>query len=179
MMDPTDEALITKLKAGEVRSLGILYERYKSLLYNYFVRTTQDEDASNDLIMEVFERVYRYSGSFKLGQKFRPWIYQIANNLIKDHFKKIGRSVSLDSSKTEMQTNEMVVPGEALEQQKLLMTAMARLNPSERNIINMYYLLEMGYEEIAAVENMTVNTARIHVCRGLKKLHTILKDSGI
>jgi len=43
----------------------------------------------------------------------------------------------------------------------------------------MYYLLEMTYEDIAINENISINNARIKVCRALKSLKELLKDSEL
>ncbi|WP_297798275.1 RNA polymerase sigma factor [uncultured Eudoraea sp.] len=179
MTEITDEILLDRLKKGDVHSLGVLYERYKTLFFNFFLRITGDYDASNDLLMETFDRIYKYSSSYKPIKKARPWIYQIASNLTKDYFKKSKRTKALEEMNLEIldDNHEFLDDGEYRNRQ--LMSAMGQLNARERSIINMYYLLEMSYEEISGNENISVNNARILVCRALKKLKKLLKNSGI
>jgi RNA polymerase sigma-70 factor (ECF subfamily) len=179
MIENIDEILLDNLKRGEILSLGVLYERYKIKLFNYFLKTTKDYDISNDLLMETFERIYKYRNSYKSVKNVRPWIYQIASNLIKDHFKKSGKMKEIAEMKMEVIT---VIPDSEDDKKyrnKQLMVALGKLNPSERNIINMYYLLEMGYKDIAVNQDITENNARIKVCRALKKLKELLKYSEL
>ena len=53
----TDEQLMILVKKGQVEVLGQLYERYKRVLYSYFIRITTDQQLSQDLTQNVFERV--------------------------------------------------------------------------------------------------------------------------
>ncbi len=172
----TDEILLDNLKKGDINSLGLLYARYKTLLFNYFLRTTGNYHLSNDLLMETFERVYKYRHSYKISKKVRPWLYQIAANLCKDYFRKttsvaITNEMNLEAVKSTVED----VNDKTYKNQQLL-SALNKLKPPERNIITMYYLLEMSYKDIAANENITVNNARIKVCRALKKLKDIAKE---
>lgn len=175
----TDEKLMEKVRDGELNHLGTLYERYKQILFNYFIRVTNNYDASNDLIMETFERIYKYRNSYRGSKKFRNWLFQISNNLINDYYRKSNRLVPLANSNYESETVKPNSLYETNERHKMLYAAMTKLTVSERNIINMYYLLEMTYEEIANTKNISINNARIKICRGLKKLNDLLKKSGI
>lgn len=179
MTELTDELLLQKLTKGDIQCLGVLYERYSKLLFNYFYRVTKEYDTSNDLLMETFERIYQYRHSYKLSRKVRPWIFQIGSNLIKDHFKKSSKTVSINESDIEQTSVKPENFSELSERQRKLQLAMGLLNPEQRNIITKYYLLEMSYEDIAEMENFTVNNARIKVCRALKKLRDLLKDRDI
>lgn len=53
----SDEALMSKVKEGNLDDLGTLYERYKVKLYNYFYRLVNDKDQSRDLTQNVFLRI--------------------------------------------------------------------------------------------------------------------------
>ncbi|MBT8219376.1 MAG: RNA polymerase sigma factor [Bacteroidia bacterium] len=172
----TDELLLQKIIRGETQVLGVLYKRYSTLLFNYFYRVTKDYNASNDLLMETFARIHKYRHSYKPSRKVRPWIFQIGSNLLKDHLKKISKTISIHESDVQQIGVQPDRYSEISDRQRRTQQAMARLKLSERNIVTQYYLLEMSYEAIAETENITVNNARIKVCRALKKLKALLKD---
>lgn len=179
MIEITDENLLEQLRKGDVQSLGLLYERYKRVLFNYFLRSTGDSESSNDLVMETFERIYKYRKSYKYPKKVRSWIFSIASNLVRDAFKKSKYIKAMQTSNIEIMTEHPQTSIDIAYRQKLLHKALNRLKPSQRNIITMYYLLEMSYEDIASCEDITINNARIKVCRALKRMKEILKDSGL
>ncbi len=178
MQSEKDEILMQRLQEGITSNLGVLYTRYKIVLLNYFINVTQDYQVSNDLLMELFERIYKYRNSFDPSKKFKSWLYQMSNNLLKDHFKKSSRLKSIDT----FQEEEAYEEDFELQQNfktELLKKAMAQLPVSERKVISMYYLLEIPYCEIAQIEGASVNSIRIRVCRALKNLNTIITNSGI
>ncbi len=179
MTKETDEILMRQLRRGELSALGFLYERYKSLLYTYFLRITGDRALSDDLLMNTYERVYRYRQTFKESAAFKPWLYQIANNLLKDEFKRQNRFRNKEKMLKENEIAMVSSPNDDQERKSLLLKALMKLKPDEQRIIQLYYLLEMPYEEISSLEKITINTARIRVCRALKKLNQLLKNSGI
>lgn len=176
MIEISDETLLEKLKNGDIKSLGALYERYKNLLFNFFLRNTGSYDISNDLVMDTFERIFKYSHSFNNSKKVRPWIFQIASNLVKDSFKKSKSFKSLNTIDFENNTVNPEISVDMNYRNKQIQKALNNLKPSQRNIIHMYYLLEMSYQDIAACENTSINNVRIKVCRALKKLKEQFKD---
>ena len=64
MQPPSDEILMSEVKAGNTEALGELYNRYKNTLFTYFLRASGDRAESNDLLMNTFERLYKYRKGF-------------------------------------------------------------------------------------------------------------------
>ena len=179
MTDLTDETLLDHLKRGDINALGVLYERYKTVLFNYFLRTTKDYDTSNDLLIETFERVYKYRKSYQSGRKVRSWLFQMASNLTKDYFKKTKQLQDLGKSwgsSKAISSDDSDIPSDIAYRHQQLQRALGQLKATDRELIHRYYLLEMPYEDIAKIENISINNARIKVCRALKTLKTLLKD---
>lgn len=175
MQQKSDEILMADVKAGDTEALGVLYERYRTQLFTYFLRASGDRNASNDLMMNTFERIYKYRRGYKESAPFRPWFFRIANNLIKDHYKFRKRYKDVDSREINLQESE---PLEMVHEHHLypeLYWALDKLKPRDRRVITQYYLLELPYNEIALLEDISVNTARIRVCRTLKELNSLLK----
>lgn len=168
--------MMSQVKAGHIEALGELYERYKSSLITYFLRLTGNRAASKDLLMNTFERIHKYRKSYREEGTFRSWCFQIANNLTKDYFKKRGNLIAhynLDSGEGLTVIDDSDEIGLA---QQSLYAALNSLPELDKRIVTQYYLLELPYSEIAILEEITVNTARIRVCRALKQLKNYLKD---
>ena len=176
MQQKSDEILMADVKAGDTEALGELYERYRTQLFTYFLRASGDRNVSNDLMMNTFERIYKYRRGYKETAPFRPWFFRIANNLIKDHFKFRKRYTDVDSSDINLQESVPVEMGNERRRYPELYRALDKLKPRDRRIITQYYLLELPYKDIALMEDISVNTARISVCRTLKQLNSLLKN---
>src|SRR5690348_16564761 len=85
----TDEALAQGVKAGNRQHLALLVERHHSLLIGFLYRMTGgDRLAAEDLAQEAFLRVMRAIGQYEYPRPFKPWLYQIATNLARDHYKR-------------------------------------------------------------------------------------------
>ena len=87
-----------RVRDGEVEKLGILYERYRDPLFNFFVRVTGSLSLSEDLVHDVFLRMLKYRHTFETGKEFRTWMYQVARNAQRDSWHKRQRETSLESA---------------------------------------------------------------------------------
>jgi len=85
--------------AGHDAALNDLMERHAEKLFHYLFRSLQDQDDAADLAQETFVKVYQSRARFDARQKFSTWLYAIASNLVRDHFRWRSRhkQVSLDA----------------------------------------------------------------------------------
>ncbi len=61
----SDNALMMKVRDGDLDKLGLLFERYNLRLFGFFYRLTHRRDISEDLVQGVFERILKYRESYK------------------------------------------------------------------------------------------------------------------
>src|SRR5688572_16663047 len=79
--------LIPRLKAGEPKAYEFLVDEYGDRLRRFASRLAGPE-AAEDVVQEVFLRIYRSIGSFDSSGSFAAWIFTIANNLCVDRIRK-------------------------------------------------------------------------------------------
>src|SRR6185295_3506829 len=87
-----DSAVVTAFLGGEERAFEELVTRYQTRLLNFVFRTIGDREKAEDLIQEVFVRVYRHIHRFDRSKKFSTWIYTIASNLAKNELRNRSRN---------------------------------------------------------------------------------------
>ena len=87
-----DGEVVSAFLAGEERAFEELVDRYQGRLLNFVYRTIGDRDRAEDLVQEVFIRVYRHIGRFDRSKKFSTWIYTIASNLAKNELRNRSRN---------------------------------------------------------------------------------------
>src|SRR5919205_3306086 len=87
-----DAELVTEFLCGEERAFQELVERYQTRLLNFIYRTIGDRERGEDLVQEVFIRVYRHLHRFDRSKKFSTWIYTIASNLAKNELRNRSRN---------------------------------------------------------------------------------------
>jgi hypothetical protein len=86
-----DSAVVTAFLGGEERAFSELVERYQTRLLNFVYRTIGDREKAEDLVQEVFIRVYRHLHRFDRSKKFSTWAYTIASNLAKNELRNRSR----------------------------------------------------------------------------------------
>jgi RNA polymerase sigma-70 factor (ECF subfamily) len=101
--DARDRADMERLIAGYETALNDLIERHATPVFHFLCRMVGNEDDANDLAQEAFVRVFKSAGSFRLEQKFSSWLFTIAANLARNHFRWRTRhpNVSLDAANQE------------------------------------------------------------------------------
>ena len=101
--DALDGADMEKLQAGHDAALNDLMTRHATSIFQFLCRMTGNEEDAHDLAQETFVRVFKSKASYRSGQKFSTWLYAIAANLARNHFRwrKRHPNVSLDAENPE------------------------------------------------------------------------------
>jgi len=87
-----DGQVVMRHLAGEPQAFGTLVDRYQTRLLNFVNRTIGDRERAEDLVQEVFIRVFRHLHRFDQTKKFSTWIYTIASNLAKNELRNRSRN---------------------------------------------------------------------------------------
>src|SRR3989337_1750694 len=82
-----DGQVVLRHLAGDPQAFGTLVDRYQTRLLNFVNRTIGDRERAEDLVQEVFIRVFRHLHRFDQTKKFSTWIYTIASNLAKNELR--------------------------------------------------------------------------------------------
>jgi RNA polymerase sigma-70 factor (ECF subfamily) len=90
--DLDDGHLVLEHLAGDPQAFGALVDRYQTRLLNFINRTIGDRERAEDLVQEVFIRVFRHLHRFDQTKKFSTWIYTIASNLAKNELRNRSRN---------------------------------------------------------------------------------------
>src|SRR5438094_9249556 len=91
-----EEELMLQVRDGAGETLGVLFHRYQTPLFNFYSKLTGNRALSEDLVQEVFLRILKYRHSYRPGTPFRAWDYQIARNARIDHFRKFPPQTALE-----------------------------------------------------------------------------------
>ncbi len=172
-----DHELMIAVRAGEIRQLGELFERYHRRLYGFFVRLTNQPSVSEDLVQIVFYRILKYRHTYRDEGKFTAWIYHVARKVAADHFRKHAATpVPTDPADLLEQPDPTPLPSEqasATEDVVLLRTALARLPLEQRELLVLSRLQHLEHKEIARLLDCTVGAVKVRAHRALKELREV------
>ena len=169
---PTDEVLMARLCAGHLDAGGILFERYRDRIYNFFLRLTADRPLSEDLTQSVFERVLRYRASYREGMPFRAWIFQIARHVRADQLKK--RPPLADAPELALGLLEdPSTPSLSLERKEdihRMLRALGTLPETQRELLVLTRFQQLKYREVGQMLNLSEGAVKVRVFRALRAL---------
>lgn len=176
MNSSSDNAIMLKVKSGNVQMLGLLYERYKKWLYNFFQQMYYNADVSEDLVQNVFVRILKYKHTYTEDSKFVTWLFQIARNESHDYYNKQIKNkqqVDLDYLSYKLSDQKNVEQHmENAEEIKLLNEAIQKLPYEKKEIITLSKLKQLKYKEIGTILGCSEANARIKAHRALQDLKT-------
>ncbi len=90
--DLDDAQVVQAFLDGRERAFDELVSRYQVRLLNFVYRTVGDRERAEDLVQEVFIRIYRHLHRFDQTKKFSTWAYTIASNLAKNELRNRSRN---------------------------------------------------------------------------------------
>lgn len=158
----TDEALAQSSLHDE-DAFYLLMKRYEPVLLRYIHRMTQiNREEAEDLLQDIFIKVYRNLNGFDINLKFSTWVYRIAHNEIISQYRKTRRdrlTFELDDERDETSSLVNFLSGtlnleaEYLNREKSteVAKALSELAPKYREILVLRYFEELSYEEISDI----------------------------
>src|SRR5262249_34839130 len=133
-----------------------------------------------DLCQETFLRVLQHA-SLRGERPFRPWLYAIATNLARDHFKSaaVRRSAPLDRPRVAQLCDQAIGPEEhALRAERAaeIVAAIGSLSTEYRAALLLRFYSDMSLQEIAGTLEIPLGTVKSRLSVGLRRLREVLRD---
>ncbi len=88
-----DNNLVARYLRGEEQAFNLLYQKYRMKLLHFVNNKIHDSDRSEDLVQEVFMRVWRHLRSYDPKRKFSTWIYTIASRMCLNEIRNQKRGI--------------------------------------------------------------------------------------
>ena len=168
----TDELIMEAVKNGDLQQASVLFERYNKRIFNFLARMTLDREVAEDLTQNVFLRMIKYKNSYKEGNRFQSWIYQVARNVFSDHYQSV-KNKRADFVDVEKMSDRMADYDESEridEQEALLRRSMSMLNEEQRELLVLTRFQHLKYEEVAVIMNTTGANIKVKVHRAIGTL---------
>lgn len=175
----SDNALMIKVRDGDVERLGLLFERYKRSLYGFFYGMNRSQEVSEDLVQNTFFRILKYRHLFRGEGDFRTWMFHIARNVSHDHYRKDkikGKDPIEDWEERLSSFENTSSQMEHREEHHMLSLAMDRLPADKREILLLSKYQEKKYKEIGEILGCTEGAVKVKVFRALQELKVIYQQ---
>ena len=186
MTDKSDEELVALTLENQSFFLYLI-KRYEEKLLRYIIRISGvDHDGAEDILQDVFIKVYRNLYGFDRDLKFSSWIYRIAHNqVISDYRKKQARpqtdSLDIDDDRVGRLASDLDISREvdgALLRQRIekILNAM---DMKYREALVLKFLEDKNYQAISDILEKPIGTVATLINRGKQKFREEMEKQNI
>lgn len=165
----SDEELMRLYLAGDFAGFEALYRRHSGRVYEYLQKKAPAETAQ-DLVQEVFEKLHKSRRRYDPQYPFLPWLFTIARNALTDFFRLAETRLAQASSGSEAQLLTIAAETESPSSGTGLAQILAGLPLNQRRAIELRYLQDWSFEQIASHMSTSESNARQLISRGLKQI---------
>lgn len=182
-----DSGVVNAFLEGEERAFQEMVERYQTRLLNFVYRTIGDRERAEDLVQEVFIRVYRHIHRFDRSKKFSTWIYTIASNLAKNELRNRSRNPLVlfqalrktwaDDDRPLQFEDPQGRPDDLFRKRhlrSLVEDTVQRLPEHHRQVFVLRELEGKSYEEIAEITDCNLGTVKSRLNRARNAFASII-----
>jgi RNA polymerase sigma-70 factor (ECF subfamily) len=174
-----DASLVKQSKSGDRDAFGELVKRYQKNIYYLALRLTGNDDEAWDLSQDVFFRAYRGIGEFRGGSSFRTWLYTIAHNVLKNHYRKVSgqRTESIGDRDIPVKGDEMenILSRELSD---ILRDAVNELPFKQRMALTLRVYDGLSHREIGKVLGCSEGTVKVNFHHALKSMRKKMIPGG-
>jgi RNA polymerase sigma factor (sigma-70 family) len=165
---PSDDALMSRVRDGDVQALEPLFDRHHVPLLNFYLRTTGNRASSEDLVQDVFVRILKYRRTYRAGSRFLTWMYRIARHARLDYLRKRRGEIEWDDAYATP-----VIPGDAVDAEQrrhCLALALQRLPDDKREVLVLSRFQGLRYDAIAELLNCEIGAVKVRIHRAMHEL---------
>jgi RNA polymerase sigma factor (sigma-70 family) len=163
---------------------------HMSLLYNYALRLTTNEDDAKDLIQDTYLKAYRFIDKYQSDTNAKAWLFRILKNSFINNYRKSSRTPDqVEYSEVEEYVDLLKAENAPVTDMRHdmydnmlgddVVRAMESLNEEFRTIIILSDLEEMTYEEIAEILEIPLGTVRSRLHRARKAMQEKLYSFAV
>lgn len=179
--DTQSDIALVRAALVDANAFAPIVGKYEQALNRYLIRlgvfTTEDRE---DLLQDIFIKVYKNMAGFDQSMKFSSWIYRIAHNETMSWYRKVrvrpqGHTIGDSDEVLEGLSDSALEAGELFDKkisQKVLQRALADLPEPYRSVLILRFFEHKEYEEISDILKMPIGTVGTVVSRGKDKLRS-------
>ena len=176
-----DESLLNFYQqSGELYLLNELFGRYMHLVFGVCMKYLKNEEDSKDEVMNIFESLIDKLPNQEIDT-FKGWLYVVTKNHCLMVLRKKKKEDSTLNSEVDMENHLLLHPN--MEETDFLKEvdlekALNLLNGEQRKCIELFYLENKSYKEIASLYTMELNKVKSYIQNGKRNLKKIIEEGG-
>ena len=177
-----DDTHITRTQHGDTEAFNLLVTKYQSQIESLILGQVHNPETAKDLTQETWIKAYQALPHFRGDSAFYTWLYQIAQNVCTDFFRRQQTLAKTFSPKevddTLHSTDTHPCPSKPLVQKELqaiLRTAQQHLPPMRKKVFTLRYQEELPIKAIAKRLGKSEGTIKTHISKAKSQLRELLR----
>jgi RNA polymerase sigma-70 factor (ECF subfamily) len=168
----TDEELALRARTEPAPAFEVLFERYRTPLYNFLLRQGADESRAEDLFQVTFFKAFRALAGFREEARFKTWLYTIATHAIMDDRRSaLRRAPTAELRETMMVEDPDTGTRDDVDRVK---AALTQVGARHRQLFTLVRFQGLPIAEAARVVGMTPAAAKVTLFRTTKRIGELL-----
>ena len=165
-VSPQDDLqAIRRLQRGDIGGLEILVDRYQSKAVRVAFLITHDELQAEDVVQDMFVRLYRKIGRFDPSRPFEPYLLKSVANAAFNATRRVKQQIPLEDDPRQVeqllsQAASVESEVDALQLKQQIIAALAKLEPRQRAAVVQRYYFDMSEREMAAALDAPPGTVK-------------------
>lgn len=161
--------LVLRAQTGDLEAYNTLLKSIQTKVYWYIWKLLNDKSLADDILQEVFIKIFRKLSLLRQPEFFLPWVFRITTRELFRHLKK--QRIKYESSLEEdsIDTYNIEEDKADIDVEKLA-RLIDKLSPASRAVITLHYNEEMTIKEISDVLEIPTGTVKSRLSYGLKML---------
>lgn len=171
MSNYEDSELVIRLHKDDVRAFDLLYGKYYKALYAFILKYLKLPQLSEDILQEVFLKVWEVRQQIIPEYSFQAYLYKIARNRVYKEFKKIAaedESLLWLAKQIAQSAEEPEAKTRWNEYQRIFENAVEKLPAQRKRIFRLCRQEGRSYDEVASELHISRNTVKEHMVLGTK-----------
>ena len=178
MSNYTDKELLALYYKGDNKNyaFNLIVRAYQQKLYWHIRRMLVDHEDANDVVQNVFIKVWKNLDNFRADSELYTWLYRIATNESITYLEQKKKRIHLDIEEvgSQLEANSDGFEGDKI--QLKLQQAISQLPEKQRSVFLLKYYEEMTYEDMSKIFNTSTGALKASFHHAVKKIEGFLEN---
>lgn len=176
-----DTYIIQRILEGETNLFVHIVRQYQRMIYTIVYKIIQNNDTTEDLVQEIFIKVYQQLDKYQKTSKFSTWLYRVAYNETISYVRKNKKHTDITKVDYALYEEEIAEDIEGIETEVLLKRLedlLKRMPQDDAFIITLFYMKELSIQEICEITNLSISNVKVKLHRIRKFMYAELKNNA-
>jgi RNA polymerase sigma-70 factor (ECF subfamily) len=173
-----EKEIVLRMMQGDELAFEKIYRLYSPKLYGNLLRLLKSVPQTEQILQDVFLKVWEYRSSIDPEKSFRSFLFKIAENKAYDFFRKAARDKKLEAELIALSTvNYTVLEEFVADDEKLILlkNAIDKLPPQRQQVFRLCKLEGRSYREVSESLGISQSTISDHIVKATKSIRDHLE----